>query len=988
AENSSINLSTTLEISDDLSINGDVDGDGDADVTLDGLGTSRIFTLGPDFSVQSISVSLNGLDLENGAEPLGTAIAGNSGGAISSVDTNLSISNTSFSNNVSLSSGGALFLIEGSTLIENSVFSGNSSPEILNVSGVLQIAATSPASVTVDGTPATFGPSSIPYITSSNGGAGATATFTVAENTTFIADFNAVDSESSEGNGLTYSTSGSSLFPFDEDEFFVDPTTGVLRFRSGIDFENPGDENGDNVYEIRVNVTDASGNTDFQDIAVIVTNADEAPPKISGGSPALEAMPENAPLEAVIADIDAFDDISAEGNGLTYSITGGADGDLFTVDAATGIVRFAVAVDFENPADADLDNIYKVQITVTDATGKTDALDLDVLVTDFEELPVITSNGGGATAAISVLENTTLVTDVQATDDISAEGSGLTYSITGGADQSLFTIDAATGVMSFLSAPDFETPADANGNNVYDVQITAADAAGLTDVQDIAVTVADIDDQAPVVFNETRIAIDGFVELPSAENETFVFDFNSTDNVSSEGSGLEYSISAPFPNNDLDLFEIDASTGVLSFLAPPDFEAPVDFDQNNRYLLAVSVKDAAGNETTQFVSPVVTDIDDQAPTIFAIPPVATNLGVLINVAENETFVFDFNSTDNVSSEGSGLTYSISSSSQFPTAFNEDAFFGIDASTGVLSFSTPPDFEAPSDFDSDNNYLFDVSVTDAAGNISTTGLVVRVTDAEETPPPAAGPSDFLTFSLVDTGTDQVITTLTNGAVIDPQLVAGRNVSVVAEHIDDANPVGSVELTLGSQTRVEDVEPYALFGDDMQGDFFTGTMLSAGPQQLNVRVFSEDQGAGTELEAFDFEFTVGDRTRGDELQISNFFEFVLVDTDTDTIITQILDGSIIDATAVEDRNVSVIATQLAGTDPVGSARLTLGGQSRTENVEPFALFGDDGHGDFFGGTTLETGAQELGVKAFSEDNAEGTTLEDLILQFFIEDDFAMA
>ena len=59
-----------------------------------------------------------------------------------------------------------------------------------------------------------------------------------------------------------------------------------------------------------------------------------------------------------------------------------------------------------------------------------------------DNTPVITSNGGGATAAVSVAENTTAVTTVTATDaDLPAQT--LTYSIIGGADAAKFTINAA-----------------------------------------------------------------------------------------------------------------------------------------------------------------------------------------------------------------------------------------------------------------------------------------------------------------------------------------------------------------------------------------------------------------------------------------------------------------------------------------------------------------------------------------------------------------
>lgn len=105
--------------------------------------------------------------------------------------------------------------------------------------------------------------------------------------------------------------------------------------------------------------------------------------------------------------------------------------------------------------------------------------------------PVITSNGGGPTASISVPENTTPVTTVTATDP---ENGAVTYTITGGADAAQFSIDPMTGMLTFNMAPDFENPTDAGGNNVYDVQVTATDPSNATDVQDIAVTVTDVNE--------------------------------------------------------------------------------------------------------------------------------------------------------------------------------------------------------------------------------------------------------------------------------------------------------------------------------------------------------------------------------------------------------------------------------------------------------------------------------------------------------------
>ena len=93
--------------------------------------------------------------------------------------------------------------------------------------------------------------------------------------------------------------------------------------------------------------------------------------------------------------------------------------------------------------------------------------------------PVITSNGGGATASIDVAENATAVTTVAATDG-NLPAQTLTYTIVGGADAALFTIHSCTGVLSFIAAPDYETPRDAGADNVYNVTVQVSDGAAAT----------------------------------------------------------------------------------------------------------------------------------------------------------------------------------------------------------------------------------------------------------------------------------------------------------------------------------------------------------------------------------------------------------------------------------------------------------------------------------------------------------------------------
>ncbi|WP_306392538.1 DUF4347 domain-containing protein [Telluria beijingensis] len=72
---------------------------------------------------------------------------------------------------------------------------------------------------------------------------------------------------------------------------------------------------------------------------------------------------------------------------VTYAIAGGADADLFLIDAATGALRFKAAPDYENPRDAGdgaKNNTYVVEVMASDASGS-ETQTLTVTVTDVDE---------------------------------------------------------------------------------------------------------------------------------------------------------------------------------------------------------------------------------------------------------------------------------------------------------------------------------------------------------------------------------------------------------------------------------------------------------------------------------------------------------------------------------------------------------------------------------------------------------------------------
>ena len=72
-----------------------------------------------------------------------------------------------------------------------------------------------------------------------------------------------------------------------------------------------------------------------------------------------------------------------------------------------------------------------------------------------------------------------------------------TVTISSGVDAARFNIsrsDTDTAIIKFNVSPDFETPIDSGGNNVYDLTLTATDSAANTGTQAITITVTNVVD--------------------------------------------------------------------------------------------------------------------------------------------------------------------------------------------------------------------------------------------------------------------------------------------------------------------------------------------------------------------------------------------------------------------------------------------------------------------------------------------------------------
>src|SRR5262249_27589826 len=160
-----------------------------------------------------------------------------------------------------------------------------------------------------------------------------------------------------------------------------------------------------------------------------------------------------------------------------------------------------------------------------------------------------------------------------------------------------------------------------------------------------------------------------------------------------------------------------------SFVSPPDYEHPQGGD-GNHYILLVQATDNRGASDQIYLSIDVKDVYDPPPnTAPTITSPNNGNQLTIDFAENNTAaVTTVHATD---AEGGAITYSLVTND--PSAA-DSAKFTIGASSGVLSFKSPPDFENPqavSPGSNGNTYVVMVRATDNLGATDVQKISVRV-----------------------------------------------------------------------------------------------------------------------------------------------------------------------------------------------------------------------------------------------------------------------
>lgn len=221
-------------------------------------------------------------------------------------------------------------------------------------------------------------------------------------------------------------------------------------------------------------VVDGNGGSLAASLEYNVAAINDAP-VLAGSQPVLASSAEDTPYLILASDLlTGFHDI--DGDTLMVADLVADHGTV--LDNLDGTFTVTPANSYNGP--------MTVSYNVIDNKGGSLAASLGYNIAATNHTPVL-----NVPAAVSVQENQTYITTLAATDDFDVVGSGLTFSLGTAADTNFFSIDAATGQLTFIEAPDFEKPQDADHDNIYDISVRVTDSQGLYSDATLAVSVTD-----------------------------------------------------------------------------------------------------------------------------------------------------------------------------------------------------------------------------------------------------------------------------------------------------------------------------------------------------------------------------------------------------------------------------------------------------------------------------------------------------------------
>ncbi|KAK7075982.1 calcium ion binding [Halocaridina rubra] len=266
------------------------------------------------------------------------------------------------------------------------------------------------------------------------------------------------------------------------------------------------------------------------------------------------------------------------------------------------------------------------------------------------------------------------VGSVIAVDRDGGENGRVMYTILSGNNFGTFDINKTTGQVFTAREVDYEQAAE------YVLQVKAVDSSATnpqSSIINVKIEIQDENDQSPVFKDDPVI----FSISESTAIGTPVWNFTATDLDTGDNGYIQYSLTQQAPKQ---VFKLDATTGMLTLMAP------LDFEEHREYTLVVTAADQPRDETKRRQASVtarilIEDFNDNSPKFVS--------RGRVDIMEDELKgypVLHVIATDEDARDNGRVTYIISSG-------NEDGSFALEYETGILTIVKTLDRERATEY---------------------------------------------------------------------------------------------------------------------------------------------------------------------------------------------------------------------------------------------------------------------------------------------------
>ena len=388
---------------------------------------------------------------------------------------------------------------------------------------------------------------------------------------------------------------------------------------------------------------------------------------------------------------------------MSYSLSDDAGG-LFAIDATTGVVTVAGALDRETAAS------YNIEVTATSSDLSTSVQSYTININDIDEFDVsaVSDSDVSANSVSESAANGTAVGVTASASDADATTNTITYSVVdingdpvvGGP----FAVDGNSGVVTVAD----NTQLDYESATSHTVYVKATSADGSTSQESFTVNLTDANEAGVGAISDTDAAANAVIENVAPGTvvgvTAFADDPDGTDTVS-------YSLSDDAGG----LFAIDATTGVVTVAGALDRETAASYN------IEVTATSSDLSTSVQSYTININDIDEFDVSAVSDSDVSANS--VSESAANGTAVGVTASASDADATTNTITYSVVDINGDPVVGGP---FAVDANSGVVTVADNTQF----DYETATSQTVYIKATSADGSTSQQSFVVNLTDADE------------------------------------------------------------------------------------------------------------------------------------------------------------------------------------------------------------------------------------------------------------------